>query len=33
VGVDLGSPVSLGYFDRAPFKFNGTIQEVRVELK
>jgi arylsulfatase A-like enzyme len=33
VGVDLGSPVSLAYFDRAPFKFNGKIEKVSVELK
>lgn len=33
VGVDLGSPVSLDYFDRAPFKFNGKIERVIVELK
>jgi hypothetical protein len=33
VGVDLGSPVSLAYFDRAPFKFEGKIEGVRVELK
>ena len=33
VGVDLGSPVSLDYFDRAPFKFDGTIEKVTVELK
>ena len=33
VGVDLGSPVSLDYFDRRPFAFNGTIKEVKVELK
>ncbi len=33
VGVDLGSPVSLDYFDRAPFKFNGKIEKVEVELK
>ena len=25
IGVDLDSPVSLDYFDQAPFKFNGTI--------
>jgi arylsulfatase A-like enzyme len=31
VGTDLGSPVSLDYFDRAPFKFNGTIQQVQVK--
>ena len=24
-GIDLGSPVSLDYFDAAPFKFNGTL--------
>lgn len=33
VGVDLGSPASLGYFDRAPFKFDGKIEKVTVELK
>jgi len=33
VGVDLGSPVSLDYFDRAPFKFDGKIEKVAVELK
>ena len=33
VGIDLGSPVSLDYFDRAPFKFDGTIEKVTVELK
>jgi arylsulfatase len=30
IGIALGSPVSLDYFDRAPFKFNGTIDQVRV---
>jgi len=30
IGTDLGSPVSLDYFDQAPFKFNGKIDEVRV---
>ena len=30
VGTDLGSPVSLEYFDKAPFKFNGTIDQVFV---
>jgi arylsulfatase len=25
-GSDLGSPVSLDYFDAAPFKFNGTLR-------
>ena len=33
IGTDLGSPVSLDYFDKAPFKFNGTIEKVRVEYK
>ena len=33
VGTDLGSPVSLDYFDRRPFQFNGTIERVSVELK
>jgi arylsulfatase len=33
VGVDLGSPVSLEYFARAPFKFDGKIEKVIVELK
>ncbi len=33
VGIDLGSPVSLDYYDRRPFRFDGEIEEVRVELK
>ncbi len=33
VGVDLGSPVARDYFDRAPFKFNGRIRELKVDLK
>ena len=33
VGVDLGSPVSLDYFDRRPFGFDGTISTVDVQLK
>jgi arylsulfatase len=33
VGVDLGSPVSLNYFDRRPFAFNGKIEKVEVNLK
>ena len=33
VGIDLGSPVSLDYFDRRPFKFDGTISIVDVRLK
>ncbi len=32
VGVDLGSPVSLRYHEKAPFKFNGTINKVSVSL-
>jgi hypothetical protein len=31
IGTDLGSPVSIDYFDRAPFKFNGTIDRVHVK--
>jgi arylsulfatase len=33
VGIDLGSPVSLDYFERRPFKFNGKIASVEVRLK
>ncbi|WP_435011751.1 arylsulfatase [Tundrisphaera lichenicola] len=33
VGIDLGSPVSLDYFDRSPFKFGGTVDRMVVELK
>jgi arylsulfatase len=33
VGVDLGSPVSLHYHERAPFRFEGEIERVTVELK
>jgi arylsulfatase A-like enzyme len=33
VGADLGSPVSLTYFDRAPFRFDGKIEKVAIELK
>ena len=33
VGVDLGSPVSLDYFERRPFAFNGKINSVTVDLK
>ena len=33
VGVNLGSPVSLDYFDRRPFAFNGKINSVTVDLK
>lgn len=30
IGTDLGSPVSLDYYDKAPFKFNDTIETVHV---
>ena len=33
VGVDLGSPVSPDYFDRRPFRFEGRIERVDVEVK
>ena len=33
VGIDLGSPVSLDYFDRRPFSFDGAIDQVTVQLK
>ncbi len=33
VGADLGSPVSLDYFDRRPFRFDGKIVAVDVSLK
>jgi arylsulfatase len=33
VGVDLGSPVSLDYFDKRPFRFDGEIERVTVSLK
>jgi arylsulfatase A-like enzyme len=32
VGVDLGSPVSLRYHKKTPFKFNGKINSVKVDL-
>ena len=31
IGIALGSPVSLEYFDRTPFKFNGTIEQLHVK--
>lgn len=31
VGIDLGSPVSLDYYDRAPFRFNGQLGEVHIK--
>ena len=30
VGMDSYSPVSLAYYDRAPFKFNGKIEKLEV---
>jgi hypothetical protein len=33
VGVDLGCPVSLDYRDRAPFRFNGQINDVHIVYK
>jgi len=30
IGIALGSPVSLDYREKAPFKFNGKIEQVRV---
>jgi hypothetical protein len=30
IGTCLGGPVSLDYYDRAPFPFNGTINTVNV---
>jgi len=33
VGVDLGSPVSVDYFERRPFAFDGRISSVKVTLK
>ena len=33
VGVDLGSPVSLDYFDRRPFRFDGKIQAVTIDVR
>jgi hypothetical protein len=30
IGIDSYSPVSQAYFDRAPFKFNGIIDKVRI---
>jgi len=30
VGEDFGSPISLDYWDRAPFKFNGKIEKIYI---
>jgi arylsulfatase len=32
VGVDLGSTVSLDYFEHRPFRFDGTIRRVDVKM-
>ena len=32
VGVDLGATVSLDYFDRRPFRFDGKIEKVAVKI-
>jgi len=31
VGMDLGSPVSLDYHERAPFEFNGKIEKINIK--
>jgi len=31
IGTDLGSPVSVDYYDKAPFAFNGKIEQVHVQ--
>jgi hypothetical protein len=31
ISTDLGSPVSLDYFDDAPFPFNGKVEQVQVK--
>jgi hypothetical protein len=33
VGIDLGSPISLDYFDSRPYAFEGKISAVSVQLK
>lgn len=33
VGIDLGSPVSLDYFNRRPFRYSGKIEKMSVELR
>ena len=30
IGIDLDSPVSLDYYDQAPFAFNGTIGTTKI---
>ena len=31
IGMDLNAPVSLDYYDRAPFKFNGKIEKINIK--
>ena len=31
IGIDLGSPVAIEYYDKAPFKFNGKIEQAHVK--
>lgn len=33
VGIDLGSPVSMNYYERRPFEYGGRIDQVSIELK
>jgi hypothetical protein len=33
IGIDLGSPVSRDYFNRRPFRVDGTIEKVEVQLR
>jgi hypothetical protein len=33
IGMDLGATVSAAYRERAPFAFNGTINDVSIQLK
>jgi hypothetical protein len=30
-GIDLGSPLSVDYYDEAPFEFNGKIEQAHVQ--
>jgi arylsulfatase len=31
IGMDLNAPVSLDYYDRVPFKFNGKIEKINIK--
>jgi hypothetical protein len=31
IGSDLGSPVAMDYFSRAPFRFNGKIEKIDIK--